>query len=140
LDAPPSPATLHQLRGSGLAPAFPNGLRQALFHAPLKPAALKGVIMTNERERSRAEIEARLTQLGETINTLRVKAEEQKDKFDMPFGKSLDEIESKREEVRQNLEQIETLEDEQHASTIDKLGRYLEDIDDSLRKALSYFS
>ena len=58
----------------------------------------------------------------------------------MPLGKSLDEIESKREEVRQNLEQIETLEDERHASTIDKLGRYLDDIDESLRKALSYFS
>lgn len=42
---------------------------------------LKGVAMATDREKTRAEIEARLTQLGETINTLRLKAEQQQEKY-----------------------------------------------------------
>ena len=95
--------------------------------------------MTMDRDKTRSEIEARLTQLGETINTLRLKAEQQQDKFDTPFGPSLDAIEKKREEVRGSLPQIATLDEEAYAATVDKLRRHLDDIDGSLRQALAHF-
>jgi len=95
--------------------------------------------MTMDRDKTRSEIEARLTQLGETINTLRLKAEQQQDKFEAPFGPSLDAIEQKREEVRGSLPQIATLDEETYTATVDKLRRHLDDIDDSLRQALAHF-
>ena len=92
-----------------------------------------------DREKTRAEIEARLTQLGETINTLRLKAEERQDRFEAPLAQSLDAIESKREEVRGSLSQMESLDDKTYTSTADQLKQHLDDIDGSLREALAHF-
>lgn len=95
--------------------------------------------MMDDREKTRTEIEARLTQLGETINTLRLKAEQRQDKLEAPLAQSLDAIESKREEVRSSLPQMETLDEETYTSTVERLRRHLDDIDGSLRKALAHF-
>ena len=95
--------------------------------------------MMTDREKTRAEIEARLTQLGETINTLRLKAEERQDRFEAPLAQSLDAIESKREEVRGSLPQMETLDEESYRSTVERLKEHLDDIDGSLRQALAHF-
>lgn len=95
--------------------------------------------MMTDREKTRAEIEARLTQLGETINTLRLKAEQRQDNLEAPLAQSLDAIESKREEVRSSLPQMQTLDEDSYTSTVERLNRHLDDIDGSLRKALAHF-
>lgn len=92
-----------------------------------------------DRDKTRAEIETRLTRLGETINTLRQKAGQQENKFEQPMNRSLDAIDSKREEVRHSLQEMETLDEEIYASTVEKLRSHLDDIDGSLRQALSHF-
>lgn len=95
--------------------------------------------MATDREKTRAEIEARLTKLGETINTLRLKAEQQQEKYAAPLGKSLDAIESKGSEVQNSLQETESMEEDAWSRTVDKLDRHLDDIDASLRKALAHF-
>lgn len=92
-----------------------------------------------DREKTRAEIEARLTRLGETINTLRQKAVERQAKFDQPLNQSLDAIDSKRDVVRQSLQEMDTLDEETYSSTIENLRHHLDDIDGSLRQALAHF-
>lgn len=93
----------------------------------------------NDRAKTRAEIEARLTRMGQTINELRLKAEAQQDKFQAPLDESLSAIELKREEVQKSLQQIDTIEETEWPSTADKLKRYLDDIDAGLRKAIAYY-
>ncbi|HSO20225.1 MAG TPA: hypothetical protein VLT88_12235 [Desulfosarcina sp.] len=95
--------------------------------------------MMTDREKIRTEIEARLTQLGETINSLRLKAEQRQGHFQAPIGPSLDAIESKREEVHRSLSQMESLDDKTYTSTVDQLKQHLDDIDGSLREALAHF-
>jgi chromosome segregation ATPase len=96
--------------------------------------------MMTDREKTAAEIEARLTQLGQTITTLRRKAEQQRDKYAAPLGESLDAIESKRREVQESLPSMKTLEEDAWSATVGKLSRHLDDIDASLRQALAHFS
>jgi hypothetical protein len=94
----------------------------------------------NDREKNRTEIEARLNRLGETINTLRMKAEQQQSATGVSLGPSLDAIEQKREEVRGSLPQMTDLDEATYAATVDKLRHHLDDIDSSLRQALAHFN
>ena len=93
----------------------------------------------SEMEKTRAEIEARLTRIGETVNTLRLKAEQQQDKHAGSLGKSLDAIENKRVEVQKSLQETSNFEERDWSAAVDRLSRHLDDIDASLRQALAYF-
>ena len=96
--------------------------------------------MTTHRATTQAEIEARLLKLGQTITTLRMKTEQQQNKFTAPLGKTLDAIEDKREEVENRLDELSDLDEETRSATVAKLSSHLDDIDAGLRKALAHFA
>ena len=62
-----------------------------------------------DKDATQADIEARLVKLGQTITTLRSKAEQQQEKYAVPLGKTLDAIESKRGEVGSRLRRIDDI-------------------------------
>jgi hypothetical protein len=93
-----------------------------------------------DKDMTRADIEARLDKLGQTITTLRLKAEQQQEKYAAPLGKTLDAIESKRGEVETRLPELDTLGDKSWSAAVAKLNSHLDDIDAGLRKALAHFA
>ena len=95
--------------------------------------------MISDRDQTQAEIEARLSQLGQTITTLRMKAEQQQDKYAAPLGETLDAIEGKRDEVKGRLQEINALDEDAWSLTVAKLNSHLDDIDTGLRSALAHF-
>jgi hypothetical protein len=102
--------------------------------------ASEGAILMTDKDMTQAEIEARLVKLGQTITTLRLKAEEQHKKYAVPLSKTLDAIESKRNEVENRLPELDTLDDQSRSSAVAQLNSHLDDIDDGLRKALAHFA
>ena len=95
--------------------------------------------MISDRDQTQAAIEARLSQLGQTITTLRMKAEQQHDKYAAPLGETLDAIEGKRDEVKGRLQEINALDEDVWSHTVAKLNSHLDDIDTGLRSALAHF-
>lgn len=93
-----------------------------------------------DRDTTRADIEARLEELGQTITTLRLKAEQQQAKYAAPLGKTLDAIESKRGEVEDRLQDLDTLDDKAWSDVVSQLNTHLDDVDAGLRKALAHFA
>lgn len=93
-----------------------------------------------DKNATQADIEARLVKLGQTITTLRLKAEQQQEKYAVPLGRTLDAIESKRGEVGSRLGELTALDDKSWAAAVAKLNSHLDDIDAGLRKALAHFA
>jgi hypothetical protein len=93
-----------------------------------------------DKDMTRADIEARLEKLGQTITTLRLKAEQQQAKYAVPLGSTLDAIESKRGEVEGRLQELDTLDDKAWTDAVAQLNSHLDDVDAGLRKALAHFA
>jgi len=93
-----------------------------------------------DKDTTRADIEARLEKLGQTITTLRLKTEQQQDKYAAPLGKTLDAIESKRSEVEDRLHELDALDEKSWSDAVARLNTHLDDIDAGLRKALAHFA
>ena len=91
------------------------------------------------KDMSRANIEARLAKLEQTVYRLRLKVEQQQEKFAVPLSKTLDAIESKRNEVENRLPELDKLDDHSWSAAVAKLNSHLDDIDVGLRKALAHF-
>jgi hypothetical protein len=100
---------------------------------------LEGATTMTDRDRTQADIEARLVGLGQVLTTLRLKAGQQQEKFAVPLRATLDAIESKRGEVENRLEELEDLDDNSWSAAVAKLISHLDDIDAGLRKALAHF-
>lgn len=96
--------------------------------------------MMTDKDMTQADIEARLVKLGQTITTLRLKAEQQQEKYAVPLSKTLDAIESKRNEVENRLPELGALDDNSWSDAVSKLNSHLNDIDAGLRKALAHFA
>lgn len=95
--------------------------------------------MIPDREKTQAQIEARLRQFGQTLSELKTKAEQRQEKFNGQMRRTLDDIEGKHAKARQRLRAMASLGDDEWAATETDVNRYLDDIDGGLRKALSYF-
>jgi len=95
--------------------------------------------MMTDREKTQAQIEARLRQFGQTLSELKIKAEQRKDKFNGQVKQALDALEGQHEEAHQRLRAMSSLADDDWSSAETDVNRYLDDIDSDLRKALSHF-
>jgi len=95
--------------------------------------------MTNDRETIQAQIEARLRRFGQTLDTLRVKTEQRRDKYDGTMKKSLTAIEAQHQKARERLQAMASLREDEWASAETEISGYLDDIDADLRQALAYY-
>jgi len=95
--------------------------------------------MMTDREKTQAQIEARLRQFGQTISELKVKTERRQDKYIGQMEQTLDDIEKQHEKVRQRLQTMPSLADDDWSSAENDINGYLEDIDAGLRGAMAYY-
>jgi len=95
--------------------------------------------MMTDREKTYAQIEARLSQFGQTLNTLRIKTEQRQDKFNGQMRQTLDDLEKQHEKARQRLQAMPSLANADWSSAETDVSNFLEDIDAGLRRALAYF-
>ena len=95
--------------------------------------------MMTDREKTQAEIEARLRQFGQTLNELKIKTEQRKEKFNGQMRQTLDTIEGQHEKARRRLTAMSSLTDDDWSSAESDVSHFMDDIDAGLRKAISYF-
>lgn len=95
--------------------------------------------MMTDREKTQAQLEARMRQFGQTLNELKIKAEQHKEKFNGQMKQTLDTIEGQHDKAHQRLQGMSSLADDAWSSAENDVNHYLDDIDAGLRKALSYF-
>jgi len=95
--------------------------------------------MMTDREKTQAQIEARLRQFGQTISELKVKAERRQEKYIGQMDQTLDDIEKQHEKVRQRLQTMPSLADDDWSSAENDISGYLDDIDAGLRGAMAYY-
>lgn len=86
-----------------------------------------------DREKTQAQIEARLRQFGQTLNELKVKAEQRKEKFNGQMKQALDALEGQHEKAHQRLQAMSSLADDEWSSAETDVKCYLDDIDADLR-------
>lgn len=91
------------------------------------------------REKIHAEMKAKLSKTRETINELRIKMEEQRSGDSRTAAPSLDDLHARQDAAERILEKLRQNGRGNWHSHKSDLDRYLEDIDDGLRKALAYF-
>ena len=89
-----------------------------------------------EKEKYRAEIEARLLKMGETLH--QIKLEQEKRRESLPHV-PLAHIIQKHEDAHAKLVEIEEIEESKWHRFKSELENLINDIDDDLRKALAYF-
>jgi hypothetical protein len=95
--------------------------------------------MITDREKTQAQIEARLRQFGQTISELKVKTEQRQDKFNGQMRQTLDDIEKQHEKAHQRLQTMSSLGDADWSATETDVSQYLDDIDAGLRRALAHY-
>lgn len=95
--------------------------------------------MTTGREKTHAKIEARLNPFGQTLNTLRIKTEPRQDKFNGQMKQTLGDIEKQHEKARQRLQTMSSLTSADWLAARTDVGKYLDDIDAGLRRALAHY-
>jgi len=96
--------------------------------------------MMTDREKTQAQIEARLRQFGQTISELKVKTEQRQDKFNGQMRKTLDDIEKQHEKAHQRLQTMSSLADADWSATETDVSNHLDDIDAALRRAFSHYN
>ncbi|MGD9096989.1 MAG: hypothetical protein PVF97_02820 [Desulfobacterales bacterium] len=93
----------------------------------------------NDRDAIQTRIEARLKQFGETINTIRLKAEQQQDLLGQRVEEPLAAIEKRRDQVREQIDAMKDMNDDDWNTAKGSIDSYFDDIDDGLHKALAHF-
>ena len=93
----------------------------------------------NDRDAIQTRIEARLKQFGETINTIRLKAEQQQDLLGQRVAEPLAAIEKRRDQVREQIDAMKDMNDDDWNTAKGSIDSYFDDIDDGLHKALAHF-
>ena len=93
----------------------------------------------NYRDAIQTRIEARLKQFGETINTIRLKAEQQQDLLGQRVEEPLAAIEKRRDQVREQIDAMKDMNDDDWNTAKGSIDSYFDDIDDGLHKALAHF-
>ena len=95
--------------------------------------------MMTEREKTQAQIEARLRRFGQSLSELKIKAAQREENFNGQMIQTLGALEAQHEKARRRLQAMSSLADEDWSSAETDVNRYLDDIDADLRKALSHF-
>ena len=90
----------------------------------------------NEREKYKAEIQAGLLRLGETLHEIKVKQEKRKEG---PPHLHMEPIFQMHEEANQKLEEIEEVDESAWGKFKSEMDNLVNDIDKGIRKALAYF-
>jgi hypothetical protein len=90
-----------------------------------------------DKAKYRAEIEAKLTRFGNTLNELQTKQELRNETRP---ALSLDTTASKHEAVAAKLRELESSDDEQWKGLRSEIDSLMTDIDSDLRKALVHFA
>jgi len=90
----------------------------------------------DEKEKYRAEIDARLTKMGETLHA--IKSEKEQRNENMPELR-LDTTIRKHQEAKAKLEELERTEKSSLHEFKAEMENLVNDIDEDLRKALAYF-
>ena len=93
----------------------------------------------NDRDAIQTRIEARLKQFGETINTIRLKANQQQDLLGQRVEEPLAAIEKRRDQVREQIDAMKDMNDDDWNTAKGSIDSYFDDIDDGLHKALAHF-
>ena len=87
----------------------------------------------------RAEIEGSLSQLSETISTLRQKAELHPGMAKGAGKKALDELERQMQDLRSVLDKLEKAPQEKHGALKQQIDAYTGDLNEAVRKAWAYY-
>lgn len=88
----------------------------------------------DEKEKYRAEIDARLTKMGETLHEIKSEMEQRNE--NMP---ELDTTIRKHQEAKAKLEKLERTQKSSLHEFKAEMDNLVNDIDEDLRKALAYF-
>jgi hypothetical protein len=89
-----------------------------------------------EKERYRAQIEARLVKFGESLYEIATKKEQRKDKWP---DVQIEPILKKQEAAESTLEELDEADENSWRKYKGKLDKLLDGIDKDLRKAMAYF-
>jgi hypothetical protein len=96
--------------------------------------------MMTEHEKLRAEIEARLVKFDESLEVLDREAAKRQEKFDASKRAQLDSIKKQKAEAEAKLREMDGAEEAKKHRLAEELKRYVVDIDENLREALSYLA
>jgi hypothetical protein len=94
---------------------------------------------STERETAQAQIDARMKQFGETINTLRMKAEKRGGRIDPQVVRTLEAIEGQQDQVDRKVQAMADLDDDEWTAAKNAIDAHFDDIDAGLRQALAHF-
>ncbi len=89
-----------------------------------------------EREKYKAEIEARLLKCGEILNEIKMKQKKANENFP---GCDINSITDKYKRAKADLGEVEQIDENSWEKFKSKLDGLTDDIDEDLRKALTYF-
>lgn len=93
----------------------------------------------NAREQLRAEMESELKRIDETIAELKQKAEKQKVSLDEALGMPYEEFLTLKDKIAVHLKELSRAEDVSAEKIRATLEKYLGDVDESFRRAISYY-
>jgi acetyl-CoA carboxylase alpha subunit len=93
----------------------------------------------NAREQLRAEMESELKRIDETISELKQKADKQKVSLDEALGMPYDEFLALKEKIAAHLKDLSRAEDVSVEKIRDTLEKYIGDVDESFRRAITYY-
>ncbi len=93
----------------------------------------------DEKQKINAEIESKLNQLGETINTLSMKAEVQKDKLEDAGMQPLVDLQLNLKGAKASLDQMKASDGENWDKLRNKMDAYINDLDKEIKEALAYY-
>lgn len=89
-----------------------------------------------EKDKYHAEIDAKLTKMGETLHEVKTKTEQRKQNLSEI---NIDDTLRKYKNARTKLEQLKQSDESAWHNQKSELDGYVNDIDEDLRKAMAYF-
>lgn len=93
----------------------------------------------NQKEKIKSEMEAKLTQLGQSIEELKQKAEIQEEKFTSIHRKTIEDLVQNKAKAEQKLQSLTDADEGSRSDMKEELATFMSDMDQRLREALAYF-
>lgn len=93
----------------------------------------------DKSERIHAEMEAKLTQFGETLNQLRRNTELQKERHEAFHRSNIEEIEKRHREAEKKLKELSSAKEHDRGHLSSQLKTFMSDMDEQLREAMTYY-
>jgi len=93
----------------------------------------------NAREQLRAEMESELKRIDEMIAELKQRAEKQKVSLDEALGMPYDEFLALKDKIAAHLQELSRAEDVSMEKIRSAMEKYVGNVDESYRRAITYF-